>query len=110
MEEINDPFYCGEFVTPVTPEPKRKQWRFKSREEFEKESGRFRGRGWNGSGQMDYLLGRFVKDWIREDSKIRTGFDPYDPNWSIEEDFEVYYQDRRSYDYWYCEASDLVFD
>ena len=108
MEEINDPFYCGEFVTP---EPKRKQWRFKTREEFEKETGRFRGINWNSSGRMDYLLGRLVVEWITEEAITRTRFDPYDSDWSVEHtDFEVYAQDRDRDSYWYCEASDLVFD
>ena len=105
MEEINDPFYCGE-TKPI----KRKQWRFKTREEFYKESGRFRGSQGNSSGQMDFLLGKNVHDWIASKDKININFDPFDPTWSCERDFEVYYEDKNRGSYWYCDFQDLIFD
>ena len=112
MEEISDPFYCGEASTLVKdPGPiKRKQWRFKTREEFMKESGRFRGVDWNSEGLMDFLLGKNASDWIVLPLKKTLKFDPFDPTWWCEDDFEVYYEDRRSESYWYCSFQDLIFD
>ena len=105
MEEMNDPFYCGEISL------RSKQWRFKTREEFYKESGRFRGSEWNSSGQMDFLLGKNVHDWIASKDKINLKFDPFDPTWSCGDvDFEVCYEDKRPGSYWYCSFQDLVFD
>jgi len=112
MEEISDPFYCGEASTLVKePGPiKRKQWRFKTRQEFYEESGRFRGLDWNSEGLMDFLLGRIARDWIHSKYRINLKFDPFDPTWSCEDHFEVYYEDRRTGSYWYCTFQDLIFD
>lgn len=112
MEEINDPFYCGE-TKPLVKDPgpiKRKQWRFKTRDEFYSESGRFRGHNWNCEGLMDFLLGKNVHDWMGNKDRINLNFDSFDPTWSCERNFEVYYEDKRPGSYWYCEFQDLVFD